>query len=321
MKLIPLTVLVASVLLSSHNVFAQGNAQQTQAQTDSCPVISSELAPNADEIASLNLMREEEKLAYDVYQYLADAWQATIFSNIAQSEATHMQQVLCLLEAYGQPDPASEQAGVFNNADLQSLYDSLVARGATSLIEALKVGALVEETDIADLDNALGFVQTVEIKLVYENLKQGSENHLSAFIRQLTQQGETYVSELVETLETETTLTFNTSLTASFDFASLTLEIPELHIYFNGELDAAEEAYRVQLTMNPKSLFEFLNIERITPTLPTAIFDLADFSLKIPNLQLTVNNLPLLFGSRYQVELSLSAEDNTLELTSLVQAE
>lgn len=316
MKLMPL-VLITVVLLSSHQAFAQINEPQMQA--GNCPVINSTLQPNADEIASLNLMREEEKLAYDVYQYLAELWQVAIFSNIAQSEAKHMQQVQCLLDAYQLPNPTIEQAGVFNNISLQRLYDDLIVRGEGSLIEAFKVGALIEETDIADLNDALSIVQIAEIKLVYENLKQGSENHLNSFIRQLTQQGETYISESLTNLETERAL--NSNVTARFDFASLSLEIPELHLYFNGEFNADEDAYRVQLTLNPQSLFEFFSIEQVTATSPNAIFDLADFTLKIPSLELTLNNTPLPFSSRYQVELTLSTDNNMLELTSLVQVE
>jgi hypothetical protein len=51
---------------------------------------------SAEEINSLNFMREEEKLARDVYNGLARKWEVNIFTNIATSEQTHMDAVLQL---------------------------------------------------------------------------------------------------------------------------------------------------------------------------------------------------------------------------------
>ena len=42
-------------------------------------------------------MREEEKLARDVYSELATAWDLGVFWNIAESEQQHMDAVLDLL--------------------------------------------------------------------------------------------------------------------------------------------------------------------------------------------------------------------------------
>jgi hypothetical protein len=49
------------------------------------------------EIAGLKLMREEEKLARDVYMELYDKWNLPIFNNIANSEQTHTDAVKTLL--------------------------------------------------------------------------------------------------------------------------------------------------------------------------------------------------------------------------------
>ena len=73
------------------------------------------------EINSLVFMREEEKLARDVYLSLYDLWGLQIFQNIADSEQTHTDAVASLLEKYDIPDPAdTSPAGVFVNPDLQS---------------------------------------------------------------------------------------------------------------------------------------------------------------------------------------------------------
>jgi hypothetical protein len=148
---------------------------------------------NAEEAAALLYMREEEKLAHDVYVTLYAQWGLPIFQNIASSEQTHMDSVLALLERYGLADPASAQVGVFTNPDLQALYTRLVARGRASLAEALQVGGAIEEIDILDLDESLAQTSRADIQQVFANLRSGSENHLRAFASTLqTQAGETY---------------------------------------------------------------------------------------------------------------------------------
>ncbi len=50
-------------------------------------------------------LREEEKLARDVYLYLYTHWNQWIFSNIAKSEQQHMDAVKGLLDKYDIEDP------------------------------------------------------------------------------------------------------------------------------------------------------------------------------------------------------------------------
>ncbi|MDD3327826.1 MAG: DUF2202 domain-containing protein [Zoogloea sp.] len=150
------------------------------------------------EQTSLVFMREEEKLARDVYVYLDSLWGASVptFSNIARSEATHMASVLTLLQRYALSDPAAATGlGQFSDPRLQVLYDQLVAGGSVSLVEALKVGAAIEEIDIIDLQAALALIDNRDIRLVYESLVSGSRNHLQAFVWALQQQGVVYTPQ------------------------------------------------------------------------------------------------------------------------------
>ena len=142
----------------------------------------------------LAFMREEEKLARDVYLTLFETWDLRTFSNIASSEQTHTDSVKFLLDKYELPDPvADDSIGVFVNDDLQALYDELVEKGNTSLVDALTVGAAIEEIDILDLIDYLGKTDDPNLEWVYENLKSGSENHLRAFASQYEMQtGEAY---------------------------------------------------------------------------------------------------------------------------------
>ena len=138
-------------------------------------------------------MREEEKLARDVYLAMSSLWKTPIFANIAQSEQTHMDSIATLLARYGLPDPvAGMAAGQFATEHFQTLYAELVARGSQSLIDALAVGATIEEIDIIDLWDCLAATTHTDVSRVYGNLEAGSENHLRAFVGQLASRGVTY---------------------------------------------------------------------------------------------------------------------------------
>ena len=151
-----------------------------------------------DEIAGLLYMYEEEKLARDVYNALYAQWGQTTFQSISKSEQAHMDAVYGLLVRYGVIPPAST-AGVYNDQALQSLYNNLMSTGSRSLADALKVGATIEEVDIADLQSRLAATTNTDIQFVYNNLMQGSFNHLRSYVRVLSRlTGETYQPEYLE---------------------------------------------------------------------------------------------------------------------------
>lgn len=128
---------------------------------------------------------EEEKLAHDVYSVLYETWGSNIFSNILASETQHQDQVLSLLTTYGLEDVRSAEVGVFTNPELQALYNQLIAQGLQSKTAAMEVGVLIEQTDIADLTEAMGTTTDPVILQTLESLKKASENHLAAFQKQI----------------------------------------------------------------------------------------------------------------------------------------
>jgi len=146
------------------------------------------------ETAGLLKMREEEKLARDVYLTLGEKWNVPVFRNIAVSEDRHAEAVKSLLRAHSVTDPVTDDArGVFQNQDLAKLYTDLIARGSSSIVEAYRVGAYIEDLDIADLKKEVKGVTHEDIRVVYEHLQRGSENHLRAFSRNIEiATGETY---------------------------------------------------------------------------------------------------------------------------------
>lgn len=180
-----------------------GNANNgdnaSQACNDDCkigpllntPVI--ELTSSAGE--SLQFMREEEKLARDVYTALGDKWDSPVF-NIANAEQKHMNAMKKMLERFGMEDPVVDDGqGVFQTQAFTDLYEQLIESGSTSLVAALKVGAKIEELDLVDLRASIESVNDAVLIKVYGNLERATRNHLRAFAKQIQANGGTYTAE------------------------------------------------------------------------------------------------------------------------------
>ena len=141
---------------------------------------------SSSERDGLIYMRLEEKLARDVYLTLGKTYNQKMFVNIPESEQRHMDAVKTLLDKYEIADPITDnEIGAFTNADFKKLFEDLVVKGQTSFKDAMLVGKEIEEMDIKDLNERLEQTDNSDIKSVYENLKQGSENHLRAFTKLL----------------------------------------------------------------------------------------------------------------------------------------
>lgn len=157
---------------------------------------------NQSEIDALLFMREEEKLARDVYLTLYEKWNLVIFNNIARSEQQHMDAVKVLLDQYNLEDPMLGEIGEFENQVLQDLYDELILTGSKSVQDALKVGGAIEEIDILDLKESLADATNTDVIRVFESLLRGSNNHLRAFVNNYNRQaGETYQPQYMPQVE------------------------------------------------------------------------------------------------------------------------
>ncbi len=144
-------------------------------------------------------MREEEKLARDVYLALNNKFPSLVFVRIAASEQRHTNAVARIIALQGLVDPVIDDTiGVFTNQDFATLYANLVAQGSVDYVAALQVGAYIEEIDIADLEAALDVVTNPQAKRVFENLLSGSYNHLRAFVASLAAEGQTYEPQVLD---------------------------------------------------------------------------------------------------------------------------
>lgn len=145
----------------------------------------------------LTFMREEEKLARDVYLLMYENWDADIFFNIAVSEQKHMDTMKKKLDKYNLPDPVLPANGEFTNPDLQEKYIELVASGSNSYVDGLYVGATIEEIDMVDIQHAIDVTTHVDVVNAYQNLLEGSKNHLRAYVNTLATEGLVYTPQFI----------------------------------------------------------------------------------------------------------------------------
>ncbi|MDA3886197.1 MAG: DUF2202 domain-containing protein [Candidatus Delongbacteria bacterium] len=157
---------------------------------------------SANDQQALIYMREEEKLARDVYIVLGDKWGLRIFQNIAKSEQIHTDMVKNLILGYGIADPVvNDSIGKFTDDKLQKLFSELVEKGSKSKVDALLTGAKIEDLDIYDLNEYLLKVKDAKIKDVFKKLRLGSENHMRAFSNWLRKEDTKYEVEFISNKE------------------------------------------------------------------------------------------------------------------------
>ncbi len=185
---------MTAALMAAGMLGAQGT-MESQIPVDTVTPVAVEMSVQANSSIEdgVLLMREEEKLARDVYLTLYEKWNLRTFGNIAKAEQNHMDAVAYLMEIKGIADPVEyADVGVFTNEEIAGLYNTLVEKGSVSIVEAIKVGALIEDLDISDLEKLLANTTDEDTIRVYENLLAGSEQHMRAFINQLSRYNEKY---------------------------------------------------------------------------------------------------------------------------------
>ncbi len=164
--------------------------------------VQAEIAKSAVQGAKHNrdiqFLREEEKLARDVYRTLYKRWNLQIFENISQAEQRHLDRMGTIITRYKIDDPIrNDNVGVFANAKLASLYKELVVKGSKSEVDALLVGATIEDLDIRDIRGMRQNTIDRDTLDAFAKLECGSRNHMRAFTRQLASRGVTYKAKFL----------------------------------------------------------------------------------------------------------------------------
>lgn len=129
---------------------------------------------------------DEERMARDIYDALYVQTGLKIFDSISDSEQKHYDAVLNSAINLGIDTSALlTTPGTYLNPEIQALYDDLMALGSQSTADALTVGKMIEEVDIADLKEMIDTSPIISLDSVYTNLLNASYNHLDAFNAQI----------------------------------------------------------------------------------------------------------------------------------------
>jgi len=160
------------------------NAQAQQLPASSGIVAADTATADAALTKQLTFMREEERMARDLYKALADKYDGAVpFSRITVSEDRHFDSVGVLLDRYDVTDPTEGlDEGEFKTGSLDEAYDGYLDEG-DGLPAALKAAQEVEEADIAGLEKAAKSLDAPDAEQVYEHLTVASQHHLEVFSR------------------------------------------------------------------------------------------------------------------------------------------
>ncbi len=190
-SVLTLAIIGVSSVYAAGGKQAGKNHQTSQTSSSESQTVST---LTSFETSSLKFMREEEKLARDVYLTLYATWGMPIFQNIANSEQTHTDKIEALLTKYNLEDPVkSNDIGAFTDPAFIQLYADLVKIGSQSYEGALRVGMEIEELDIADIQEQINLMKQSDIINTYNNLLKGSRNHLRSFYKLIEQGGFEYI--------------------------------------------------------------------------------------------------------------------------------
>jgi hypothetical protein len=206
MKTINRTLLSGLVGLVGLAIIAGASSGTVSASTE---LETDAVTLDVNEQAHLVFMREEEKLARDVYLKLGMMYpDSEIFGNIDDSEQTHTTAVKEIIEKYGLEDPnTNDNIGVFTGEDygwyFTEKFNLLVERASISELEAYYVGAFIEELDIMDInqcpkviveaDNGINdvsecgkiYTDKSDVLQLYASLLDGSDGHLAGYVKNI----------------------------------------------------------------------------------------------------------------------------------------
>lgn len=179
------------VPLAILNVDADGISTLTRASV--APVLTVTDSLSADEIEFQFALREDEKMARDLYTVFAAKYStAPQIDRIAAAENSHIACVEAVLDYYEISYPAmTAAAGLFEDAKRQAIYNELADKSGT-LLEVYATMAAVEEESVSAYKSVQSEITNENIALVITNMIKASSNHLKAAVCQIIAGGGTY---------------------------------------------------------------------------------------------------------------------------------
>lgn len=150
------------------------------------------------DIAGLNYVLEEEKLAHDFYSEMYKKYNKKVFENIMNNEKVHMEMVQKLMNDLniGINSPA-QNPGEFSDRTIQVLFNDFITAGSYSFSDALRAAAMIEETDISDVRAQYSKTGDERVKALYDCLDISSQNHLRALVKSLLDEDIKYTPKVL----------------------------------------------------------------------------------------------------------------------------
>lgn len=168
-----------------------------------CPVFTVTDPLTTDEIEFIYAVREDEKLAHNLYIYFVTQYPtARQLANIGNAEINHITTIERVFTYYEIDFPTLGQPGVFTDENRQAIYTRLTAQGST-LHEAYQVMAALEEENIVIYSKVASELTNPNLQLIINNLAQSSENHFKVLVNQITAWGSIYTPTLLEASQYE----------------------------------------------------------------------------------------------------------------------
>lgn len=143
----------------------------------------------------LQKMYEEEKMSYDLYTEFFNRWGLKIFDQVRESEAIHMQRINALMGVKELPQGTGVTGGdkgLYENKDIQALYDEYTVLGNISDVTALETAALMEENGISNLRERIKAQTDDRTIKIFAQMERASRNHLKGFVKSLKLSGVEY---------------------------------------------------------------------------------------------------------------------------------
>jgi len=137
----------------------------------------------------LYYLREQTKLVRDLFHTFYNMYGTKVYTRIARKEQRHFDRIGLLLEKYQLEDPVVDKSvGIYENPIFEELFHELSTSGSENNLNALYVGAYLEEIVILDLKNALLDTEARDIRRVYEKLLNDAKKQLRLFVRNIEKQ-------------------------------------------------------------------------------------------------------------------------------------
>jgi len=182
MKPIPVCLLICACA-----IFTSAKAQKTTLSTA--------------ETNALIVVHENQKLSLFVYDSLYAIWGINPFGNIRSAESLHVSFLNDVADNYAlelETNEPGNSAATFTTPQAETIYQESISKGSLSVVDALKMGARLEEMSLQVLHNAKAVTIKSDLLHTFDILAMGSKNNLQAFNRRLKMYGITYEPGFLE---------------------------------------------------------------------------------------------------------------------------